>query len=122
MSTVVLWVSDINREANFYSALLDAPLADQSAEFCAVRNEKNSVLLHLLPEQYRVPTGSLLPAQEEVAIKPVFAVASIETATARAASHEIRIMGDVKTYGDVSYLDCVDPEGNVIQISATTTD
>lgn len=117
MSTIVLWVSDINRQANFYSALLEAPKVDQSAEFCALRNEKNSVLLHLLSEKYRVETGSLIPAQQEVAIKPVFEVASIEAATARAALHNIRTLGDVKTYGDVSYLDCIDPEGNVIQIS-----
>ncbi|CAB4332539.1 unannotated protein [freshwater metagenome] len=117
MTTIVLWVSDINRQANFYSALLDAPIKNESEEFCEVGNERNSVLLHLLPEQFRVQPGSLVPVQEEVAIKPVFTVVSIEAATARTASQEIRITGEVKTYGEVSYLDCIDPEGNVIQIS-----
>jgi hypothetical protein len=97
--------------------LLDAPITSKGEEFCTVGNEKNSVLLHLLPEQYRVQPDSLVPAQEEVAIKPVFTVDSIEVATASIASHEIRTAGEVKTYGQFSYLDCIDPEGNVIQIS-----
>jgi predicted enzyme related to lactoylglutathione lyase len=100
MSTIVLWVSDINRQANFYSALLDAPITSESNEFCKVGNEKNSVLLHLLPEQYRTDGSALALAQEEVAIKPVFEVASIDEA---------------------SYQDCIDPEGNVIQISEATS-
>ena len=122
MSTIVLWVSDINRQAKFYSALLDAPIASESDEFCEVGDDRNSVLLHLLPAQFRVPSSGLAPAQEEVAIKPVFTVASIEAAIACTDSHEIRKAAEVKTYGKVSYLDCIDPEGNVIQISATTLD
>ena len=121
MSTIVLWVSDINRQAKFYSALLDAPITSKGEEFCTVGNEKNSVLLHLLPEQYRVQPDSLVPAQEEVAIKPVFTVDSIEVATASIASHEIRTAGEVMAYGQFSYLDCIDPEGNVIQISEATS-
>ena len=117
MSTIVLWVSDINRQANFYSALLEAPIISKSDEFCAVGDEKNSVLLHLLPEQFRVQPGSLVPVQEEVAIKPVFTVASIEDAVARATINEIRTLGEAKSYNGIAYLDCIDPEGNVIQIS-----
>ena len=121
MGTIVLWVSDINRQANFYSALLDAPITNESDEFCTVGDNRNSVLLHLLPAQYRITNSGLAPAQEEVAIKPVFTVASIEAAIACTASHEIRTAAEVKTYGKVTYLDCIDPEGNVIQISETTS-
>lgn len=117
MTTIVLWVSDINRQANFYSALLDAPITDKSDEFCAVRNKKNSVLLHLLPEHYRAAGSALAPAQEEVAIKPVFEVESIDEAIARATAFELRVLGKEATYGEASYQDCIDPEGNVIQIS-----
>lgn len=116
MTSIVLWVSDISRQANFYSALLDAPITDKSEEFCAVADERNSLLLHLLPEQYRVSSDGLVPAQEEVAIKPVFEVSSIDEAIARAASYEIRVSGNLATYGQASYQDCIDPEGNVIQL------
>lgn len=116
MTTIVLWVSDINRQASFYSALLDAPISNKSDEFCAVGDERNSLLLHLLPEQYRVSSTGLAAAQEEVAIKPVFEVESIDEAIARAATHEIRVSGNVSTYGEASYQDCIDPEGNVIQL------
>lgn len=117
MSAIVLWVSDINRQANFYSALLDAPITDKSEEFCAVGHERNTVFLHLLPERYRVSSDGLVPAQEQVAIKPVFEVESIHEAIARATALELRVSGNVAKYGEVSYQDCLDPEGNVIQIS-----
>jgi predicted enzyme related to lactoylglutathione lyase len=117
MSTIVLWVSDINRQADFYSALLGAPIASKSDDFCAVGDEKNSVLLHLLPMLYRIEGSSPVPAQEEVAIKPIFAVASINEAIARATADEIRTLGEVKSYNSIAYLDCIDPEGNVIQLS-----
>ena len=117
MSTIVLWVSDINRQANFYSSLLDAPITSESNEFCEVGNEKNSVLLHLLPEQYRTDGSALALAQEEVAIKPVFEVVSIDEAIARVTALELRVLGTTATYGESNYQDCADPEGNVIQIS-----
>jgi predicted enzyme related to lactoylglutathione lyase len=117
MSTIVLWVSDINRQADFYSALLGAPITSKSDEFCAVGDEANSVLLHLLPERFRFSGTALPPAQEEVAIKPVFRVADIQAAIDRASGNEIRILGEVRSYNGIAYLDCIDPEGNVIQIS-----
>ena len=117
MSAIVLWVSDINRQADFYSALLAAPITSKTDDFCTVGDEKNSVLLHLLPMLYRIEGSSLVPAQEEVAIKPIFAVVSITEAIARATAHEIRALGEVKSYNGIAYLDCIDPEGNVIQIS-----
>ena len=116
MTSIVLWVSDINRQANFYSALLDAPITDESNEFCAVGDNRNSVLLHLLPAQYRITNSGLAPAQEEVAIKPVFKVDLIDEAFARTTALELRVSGNVAKYGEVSYQDCIDPEGNVIQL------
>jgi hypothetical protein len=53
MSATVIWVADLARSVAFYSALFqteDCYLADG---FASVKNDKNEVLLHLLPEQYR---------------------------------------------------------------------
>ena len=80
-------------------------------------DDHNSVLLHLLPLQYRIDGKELALPQEEVSIKPIFSVSSIDEATARAAAFEIRTVGEIKSYNGISYLDCIDPEGNVIQIS-----
>ena len=118
MTSIVLWVSNIDRQANFYSALLAAPMRDKSDEFCAVGDETNEVLLHLLPEQYRVSSPDLLPAQEEVAIKPIFEVPSIDEAVVRATAFDLRVSGSVAQYGEASYQDCIDPEGNVIQLKS----
>ena len=117
MSTIVLWVSDINRQSDFYSALLGVPIVSKSDDFCTVGDEKNSVLLHLLPMLYRIEGSGIVPAQEEVAIKPIFTVVSIHEAVTRATAHEIRTLGEVKSHNAIAYLDCIDPEGNVIQIS-----
>ncbi len=116
MTSIVLWVSDIDRQANFYSVLLGASISDKSEEFCSVSDERNSVLLHLLPEQYRLSNTDLQPAQEEVAIKPIFEVASIDDALARVNAYGVRVSGAMATYGQASYQDCIDPEGNVIQL------
>ena len=116
MSRIVLWVSDLNHQAEFYSALLAAPISSGTSEFADVSDGQNSVLLHALPEQYRTPAADI-QVQEEVAIKPIFSVSSIEEAQSRVARFNFRFGSEKNTYGDMTYLDCIDPEGNVIQLS-----
>lgn len=114
MSRIVLWVSDINHQAEFYSALLAAPISSSSPEFAEVSDGQNSVLIHLLPEQYRSETSE---ARDEVAIKPIFNVADIDAALSRIKEFAARIGAERNIHGDIAYQDCIDPEGNVIQLS-----
>ena len=116
MSRIVLWVSDINHQADFYSALFDTTPKSSTSEFSEISDGHNSVLLHALPEQYRTPAADI-QVQEEVAIKPIFSVSSIEKAQSRVARFNVRFRSEKNTYGDMTYLDCIDPEGNVIQLS-----
>ena len=116
MSRIVLWVSDINHQADFYSALFDTTPQSTSAEFSEISDGANTVLLHALPEQYRTPAADVV-VQDEVAIKPIFAVTSIEQAQSRVARFNVTYGSEKNTYGDITYLDCIDPEGNVIQLS-----
>ena len=116
MSRIVLWVSDINHQADFYSALFDASPKSSSAEYSEISDGHNAVLLHALPEQYRTPAADI-QVQEEVAIKPIFSVSNIEEAQSRVARFNVRYGSEKNTYGDITYLDCIDPEGNVIQLS-----
>jgi predicted enzyme related to lactoylglutathione lyase len=116
MSRIVLWVSDINHQADFYSALFDTTPKSSSAEFSEISDGQNAVLLHALPEQYRTPSADV-QLQDEVAIKPIFSVNNIDEAQSRVARFNVRYGSERNTYGDITYLDCIDPEGNVIQLS-----
>ena len=119
MSRIVLWVSDLNHQAEFYAALLAAPISSGGPEFAEVRDGQNSVLIHLLPEQYRtsINAGEVAEVREEVAIKPVFMVSDIDAARSRVEKYNVRFGSETNVYGDIAYLDCIDPEGNVIQLS-----
>lgn len=115
MSTIVLWVSDIERQREFYSALFDTTPRNSSSEFSEVSDNQNCVLLHLLAEPFRIYLNDI-QVQDKVAIKPVLAVKDIDKAQSRIASFKVNFGSERNTYGDFTYLDCIDPEGNVIQL------
>ena len=119
MSRIVLWVSDLNHQTEFYAALLAAPISSAGPEFAEVSDGQNSVLIHLLPAQYRssIFAGEVAEVREEVAIKPVFMVSDIDGARLRVEKYRVRFGSETNVYGDIAYLDCIDPEGNVIQLS-----
>ena len=123
MSKIVLWVSDLAAQADFYGKLLGAQVISSTDGFAELTDHINTVLLHLLPSEYReaTPLEAGLPAQEEVAIKPVFSVASIAEAKLAVAGTFARFGDSVATYGDYNYLDVIDPEGNVIQLQERVT-
>jgi catechol 2,3-dioxygenase-like lactoylglutathione lyase family enzyme len=118
MTKIVLWVSDMDAQIAFYSKLLSLDVVARESGFTELSYESNSVLLHQLPDEYRaiVPLTAQLAPQDEVAIKPVFIVANL--ARARQSVHGTlgSVQSGENTYGDSTYLDVVDPEGNVIQI------
>jgi lactoylglutathione lyase len=122
MSKIVLWVSDLPAQTEFYRNLFDGAVSNASEEFAEVRGGRNSVLLHLLPEDYRyeTPLTVQLPKQSEVAIKPVFEVDEIQAAKNRTERTLATFADQSATYGDFTYLDVVDPEGNVIQLQQRT--
>ena len=118
MSKIVLWVSDLTAQADFYAKLLGVQIKHQTDAFAELSSDSNSVLLHLLPAEYReaTPLAIGLPAQEEVAIKPVFSVPSIDAAKSAVGDTFARFGEAASTFGEHAYLDVVDPEGNVIQL------
>ena len=115
VSTIVLWVSDMELQREFYSALFDTTPRNSSSEFSEVSDNQNCVLLHLLAEPFRIFPDDVR-VQDEVAIKPVFVVKDIDKAQSRIASFKVNFGSERMNYGDFTYLDCIDPEGNVIQL------
>ena len=112
MTTVVIWVSNLERSIKFYQALFDAKHPVVTEEFASVSGNGNEVLLHLLPEEYRSePTLG-----EDNPIKPVFEVMSIDKAKLAAGSNGGRIKSEITEHGSWKYADGNDPDGNVIQV------
>jgi predicted enzyme related to lactoylglutathione lyase len=112
MTTVVIWVSDLDRSVNFYSALFEDNAPYRLAEFASVSGLGNEVLIHLLPEQYRSePTLG-----EDNPIKPVFDVHSIDKARLAAGRTGGRIKSEVSEHNNWTYADGNDPDGNIIQV------
>lgn len=115
MTTVVLWVGDLVRSADYYRDLFGADSYYLTTEFASVKGSGNEVLLHLAPEQYRheVSVGADNP------IKPVFSVSSIESSRQVAAKHSCFFSGETLQHNGVTYLDGSDPDGHVIQIAVS---
>ena len=118
MSSIVLWVSDLQAQEDFYSRLFGVPVVGSTNGFVEVSDGKNSVLLHQLATEYQVPTPltQKLGAISEAAIKPIFTVASIKESKARTSETFATFATDSLTHGEFIYVDITDPEGNVIQI------
>ena len=116
MSTTVLFVEGLTQSANFYAALLGGELLDQSPTFVRVVSDSSEVLIHQIPGA--TPEASY-QTREGAAMKPVYFVASINSARTSVANLGGRVYdaSTVATYGNVNYCDAVDPEGNVIQLA-----
>jgi predicted enzyme related to lactoylglutathione lyase len=116
MSTTVLFVDGLTQSANFYAALLGGELLDQSPTFVRVASDSSEVLIHQIPGA--TPEASY-QTREGAAMKPVYFVASINSARTSVANLGGRVYdaSTVATYGNVNYCDAVDPEGNVIQLA-----
>ena len=112
MTTIVLWVSDLERSVSFYSALFEDSAPYRSPEFATVQGLGNEVLIHLLPEQHR----SQPTLGEDNPIKPVFDVYSIDKARLAAGRTGGRIKSEISEHNNWSYADGNDPDGNVIQV------
>ena len=118
MTKIVLWVSDFDAQIEFYSALFDVENCYRVEGFAEITDGVNSVLLHQLPLEYRAitPLTAQLPTLDEVAIKPVFTVASIAEAKSRVGNSFASFSEASNSFGAFTYQDVIDPEGNVIQL------
>lgn len=115
MTTIVLWVADLDKSVSFYKDLFLSESPYVSEGFASVNGLGNEVLLHLLPEQYRSEPS----LGEENPIKPVFAIDDIDRAREVAAKHGCSFKADVMEHNGKKYLDGKDPDGHVIQIATS---
>lgn len=116
MTSIVLWVSDLEKQSRFYGALLAGEVTSPNSDFAMISNGKDEVLLHLLPGEFQEKDGAHSP-RDEVAIKPIFHVGNIEESRELIAKLGGAVPREIMEYSGAYYLDCIDPEGNVIQLS-----
>jgi predicted enzyme related to lactoylglutathione lyase len=112
MTTIVLWVSNLEKSVKFYSALFEDKHPYTSEGFASVEGNGNEVLLHLLPLEYRSEPSY----GEKNPIKPVFEVVSLDKAKLAAGSNGGKIKSEFQEHGAWKYSDGGDPDGNTIQV------
>ncbi len=112
MTTVVLWVSNLEKSVKFYRALFDCQTPYVSEAFASVSNRENEVLLHLMPVEHRSEPS----LGENNPIKPVFEVPSIAKAQLAAGQNGGHIKSQTQEHEAWVYADGNDPDGNVIQV------
>jgi len=122
LTSIVLWVENLDAAKTFYSALLSASVLEDTPSFVRVASDSNEVLLHLVPEQYREGISSPPQVREDAVIKPVFLVSSVSECRIAIAGMSGQVFGaeTEQVYSDSRYCDGFDTEGNVIQVSERT--
>lgn len=122
MTSIVLWVEDLDRARVFYEKLLALTPYEISDTFVALGSSANEILLHLIPENYREGITATPSRREEVAIKPIFEVSSIANSREAVAetNGEVYAINREQTFQAAVYCDGFDPEGNVFQLRQVT--
>jgi len=113
MTTIVLWVADLNNSAKFYSELFQVDDFYITEGFASVSNSHNEVLLHEVPEQYK----SDVSIGEDNPIKPVFLKLDIDHARIVATKHNCWVSDQVIEHNGKQFLDLKDVDGHVIQVA-----
>lgn len=111
MSEVVIWAEKWREMQLFYCTLLSTDATSDSPDFISIVGKSNTVQLHKVPDEY-VDDSETVVERSEAPIKPVFAVSSIASTLNAIGVTPLR-QGE---YQAKTYVDVVDPDGNVISI------
>lgn len=122
MTDLVLFANDPKILADFYVTVFAMDAQYSSDEFVLLCNVSTTLLVHQIPEQYveEIRTPPIL--RDDCAWKPILEVPSINRAreVARALGGGVLSPDHEWTMNGHTYCDGFDPEGNVIQLKATT--
>ncbi len=116
VAQAVLYVGDLDRMHAFYARCFGLTVADQGRGYVGLSSR--SWLLTLVASDLALPTTSPPPRREETPIKLAFDVTSIEALRPVIAS----LGGQVSPHDAewefraALHCDCLDPEGNVVQL------
>ena len=114
MAQTIVFVEDVARMQAFYQGTLGLPVI--TAEPGWIRLDAGGVVLALHAIKAGPKPAEPPPERDDTYIKLCFRVDDVEAARATLVAGGVR-MRDVHRYGDASYCDGIDPEGNVFQIT-----
>ena len=117
--STVIFAKDVDRVAAFYAAVLDAKIGERDEDYVVIDADGIELVVHRvsLAAAARIEITRPPALRANAAIKPVFAVASVEKARAAAAAHggAVKPAEEEWTMRGEQVCDGFDPEGNVIQ-------
>ena len=109
---VLIFASDIAKLREFYRGLLERDPVDDEPGWVVFQTDQGQLALHAM----HGGSGDTEP-RTDTAIKYVFVVDDLHQTRARLEALGARLR-DVFTYGERSFFDAIDPEGNVFQIAS----
>jgi catechol 2,3-dioxygenase-like lactoylglutathione lyase family enzyme len=119
VATVIVFVKDVARMRAFYGGVLGLEVLEEQHGWVLLDGGGCRLALHAIPEA--IARGITIEdpprAREDTAVKVAFHAPDVAAARERLAAAGVA-MGEVRTFGAVSFCDGVDPEGNVFQISS----
>jgi hypothetical protein len=118
MSSLVVFTRNIQGLAVFYGTVLGAkPLSEPSGDIRLI-NDRDEVLIHSIPKKItkEIEITSPPTPRENSSLKPVFDVASLETALDSVEATGGIVTSRTFSVDGLTRRDVVDPDGNVIQL------
>lgn len=115
-AAAVIYVGDLERMAAFYGECFGLTVADGAAGYRGL--ESAAWLLTLVPSAEAVPTATPPVRRQTTPVKLAFEVASIEAVRPIVEGHggSVEPVDAAWEFRGAKHCDCVDPEGNVVQL------
>lgn len=118
ISRIIIFCDDLKRLESFYVEVLGLnPVGEASADWACFEAGAVHLCLHSLPVEYRGDGSDGYPKREDSYTKFCFRSADVDADRARLVEMGVR-MGEVFRFGELSFCDGADPEGNIFQISS----
>jgi predicted enzyme related to lactoylglutathione lyase len=118
MSSLVVFSIDVRRLAVFYESVLDAEPRDEPSGDIRLVSERDEVLIHSMPKGVAKDIAITSPPapRDNSALKPVFDVASLESALSSVEATGGVVTGRGFSLNGLVRRDVLDPDGNVLQL------
>lgn len=118
ISRIIIFCDDLGQLSRFYVDVLGLrPVGEATAEWSCFEAGAVQLCLHAIPAEYRGDGTDGYPKREDSYTKFCFRSADVEADRARLLDVGVR-MGEIFRFGELSFCDGADPEGNIFQISS----
>lgn len=113
LAQLILFTGDVARLRDFYVGALGLTVLEDSPGWIRLDAGGVVLALHALPGE---PVGAASAPREDVYWKPCFRVDDVDAMRARLVAVGVP-MREVHRFGETTFCDGVDPDGNIFQIT-----